>query len=380
MSEDHNGLRAHLQQSHPIPLNSEIDCAPGEMLALVGPSGSGKTTILRAIAGLNRPARGRVVCSGEIWYDTNQGIWVSPQRRQIGLVFQNYALFPHLSALDNIATALTHLSPAQRVDRARELLDMVHLTGLEVRRPAQLSGGQRQRVALARALAREPAALLLDEPFSAVDQVTRRKLKRELAVLRRQINVPTVLVTHDLEEATTLADRICVMHRGRTLQSGPPLELMTRPHNELVAHLMDLGNIFEGIILEHRPERGRTLLRWLDFQIEAGHTSAGPPGTKISWVIPPSFIILHRRLRPSRGDRENPVHGAVGELAPLGEQVMITMYVAGKPDVRLTFSLPAHVATRNGLARGTEITVSLLAEGIHIMLENEATAEERTLY
>src|SRR5690606_15172194 len=147
--------------------------------ALIGPSGSGKTTVLRSIAGLYRPAGGRIVTGGDTWLDTDAGVDLAPQARRVGLVFQDYALFPHLTALDNVRLAMLDESEEERTRRATELLARVHLVGLEHRRPDQLSGGERQRVALARALARDPKVLLLDEPFSAVDRMTREPLKEE---------------------------------------------------------------------------------------------------------------------------------------------------------------------------------------------------------
>ncbi len=212
------------------------------MLALVGVSGSGKSTTLRAIAGLYRPERGRVMCGHEVWLDTEAGVDMPPHLRRVGLVFQSYALFPHMTALRNVATALGHRPPEERLPRARELLLQVHLQGLEDRYPTELSGGQQQRVAIARALAREPAVLLLDEPFSAVDRPTRRRLHRELAELRQLVRVPIVLVTHDVDEAVALADRICVIDRGEMLQAGRPADLLAAPANARVAFALDLPN------------------------------------------------------------------------------------------------------------------------------------------
>ncbi len=230
--------RCRLQQAGPIPLDVALSCRPGELLALIGPSGSGKTTVLRSIAGLYRPQTGRVAVGGETWLDTQTGVDLPPQARSVGLVFQDYALFPHLSALDNVRLAmLRHEEPA-RSRLAASLLARVHLEGLEARRPDQLSGGQRQRVALARALARDPKVLLLDEPFSAVDRMTREPLKEEIAALHRSLDIPMLLVTHDLEEAQALADRICVLHAGTTLQIGTPDEVRLRPKSALVARLM----------------------------------------------------------------------------------------------------------------------------------------------
>ena len=157
------GLHVRLRQAGPIPLDAELSCGEGELLALVGPSGSGKTTILRTIAGLYRSHEGRITCGGAVWFDAADGTNVPPHRRPVGLVFQSYALFPHMTALRNVMAALGHRPARERETKARELLALVHLHGFENRRPASLSGGEQQRVAVARALAREPAVLLLDE-------------------------------------------------------------------------------------------------------------------------------------------------------------------------------------------------------------------------
>jgi molybdate transport system ATP-binding protein len=165
---------------------------------------------------------------------------VPVHRRPVGFVFQSYALFPHMTALGNVVAALGHRSAAERVRRARELLALVHLAGFEQRRPAALSGGQQQRVAVARALAREPLVLLLDEPFSAVDRPTRRRLHGELRELRQSVRIPIVLVTHDIDEAAALADRLCVIDHGETLQTGRPADLLAAPANARVATALDL--------------------------------------------------------------------------------------------------------------------------------------------
>ncbi|WP_246650275.1 ABC transporter ATP-binding protein [Rhizobium laguerreae] len=235
-----DGLRVSVKQSGPIPLSAEFACAPGELLALVGPSGSGKSTILRTIAGLYRPTSGKIQCNGAVWFDASAGLAVPPHRRSVGLVFQSYALFPHMTALDNVKAALAHLPRKERVERARALLRLVHLDGLEDRKPAALSGGQQQRVAVARALARDPAVLLLDEPFSAVDRRTRRKLHRDLRELRAAVSMPIVLVTHDLDEAADLADALCVLDGGETLQTGPTAEVLSAPASLRVREALDI--------------------------------------------------------------------------------------------------------------------------------------------
>jgi molybdate transport system ATP-binding protein len=361
------GLSVRLDQEHRIPLKAAFEVRPGELLALVGPSGSGKTTILRAIAGLVHPVRGEVSCGDERWLDTVRGIRATPQARRVGMVFQHYALFPHLSAVGNVEAALLDEPPAGRRARARDLLAMVHLGGLEDRLPRQLSGGQQQRVALARALARQPKVLLLDEPFSAVDQVTRRRLQRELVLLRQRLAIPIVLVTHDLEEAGYLADRMVVLSRGETLQDGPPFEVMAKPRSVQVGRLVDFPNLLRGEVLAHEPGRDRTLLKWLDYTLEAPLAASVAPGSRVAWGILPAHCILHRRDRPSRGERENPVGGVIGEYLPFGENTAVTLWIDGRQDAELRLSVPTHVANRNGLAKGVEIRVSLLTEGIHVM-------------
>lgn len=237
---EHAGLQVRLRQAAPIPLAVDFACGESELLALIGPSGSGKTTVLRAIAGLDRPREGYVKSADSVWLDTARGIDLPPHRRRAGIVFQSYALFPHMTALGNVIAALGHRPRAERINRARELLALVHLRGLEQRRPATLSGGEQQRVAVARALAREPAVLLLDEPFSAVDRRTRRKVHAELAELRQSVRIPIILVTHDIDEAADLADRISVIDKGETLQTGRPADLVAAPASPRVALALDL--------------------------------------------------------------------------------------------------------------------------------------------
>jgi molybdate transport system ATP-binding protein len=237
------GLQVRLRQAGPIPLSVEFSCGQNELLALVGPSGSGKTTILRSIAGLYHSSGGRVACQGDVWFDAAEGVNLPPHKRPVGFVFQSYALFPHMTVLRNVTTALRHCAKDERDDKARALLSLVHLKGFEHRYPDSLSGGERQRVAVARALARDPAVLLMDEPFSAVDRRTRRKLRDELAELRKVMRIPIVMVTHDLDEAVALSDRMCVVDSGETLQTGTPGELVKAPLNMRVAAALDLPEV-----------------------------------------------------------------------------------------------------------------------------------------
>lgn len=359
-------LSIKLHQSGPIPLAVEFCCEEGELLVLAGPSGSGKTTILRSIAGLYHPEHGTIDCRGSCWLDTANQHSLPPQKRSAGLVFQHYSLFPHLSAGDNVKIAMGHLPADKHYDRVHQLFELVNLEGLENRYPSELSGGQQQRVALARALAREPAVLLLDEPFSAVDQVTRRKLRQELVRLHMKLNIPIILVTHDLDEARMLADRMCILHNGKSLQAGAPETVMTRPDNAEVAYLVDMINVFPGEIVRHDAEKQLTYLVWNNRELECTLCEKFSTGTTVDWVIPPESIILHRRDRPSRGERENPVSGTIEQSIPLGENTSIIMKLDRSADV-LNFSIPTHTARRNHLFEGEEISVSLLAEAIHLM-------------
>ena len=360
-------LEVSLDQAAPIALDVRLACAPGELLALIGPSGSGKTSVLRAIAGLLTPAKGRVACNGQVWFDSAQGIWLPPQARRVGMVFQDYALMPHLSALDNVALPLAGQDRTLARTRAAELLALVNLDGLAARRPGQLSGGQKQRVALARALARDPAVLLLDEPFSAVDQMTRERLKRELVALRARVKIPIVFVTHDLDEAMALADRVAVMHRGATLQTGAPDDVRLRPENPTIARLMGQTNVFQGRLQAPASAALPGQLVFDGWRLDVTATGGFQAGAAVSWLIPSEFIVLHRRGRPSQGERENPLAGKVAALAALGEQTAVGVRLDGASDHILNFRMPTHAARRNELELGSSVTVSVLAGGIHLM-------------
>jgi len=249
-------LSVSLRQSGPIPLDVEFTCHSGEVLAIFGPSGSGKTTILRSIAGLYRPSHASIRSGAETWADTDTGTFVPPHRRAVGLVFQEYALFPHLTALGNVMTALGHRPRAERRSRAEAMLNLVRLGPQAAKRPRDLSGGERQRVALARALAREPAVLLLDEPFSAVDRSARRRLQNEIDSLRRTLDVPLVLVTHDFEDVVRLASHVLMLQHGRGVACGPISTLMSRPDLPWLREAVGLGSVFDATVTRIHADRG----------------------------------------------------------------------------------------------------------------------------
>lgn len=361
------GLQAVLHQPGPIPLAAEISCAPGEVLALVGPSGSGKSTLLRCIAGLYTPSAGRVTCNGETWLDTAAGVRLSPARRRIGMVFQSYALFPHLTALWNVLEAMDNPASPQARARALKLLEKVHLGGLSARRPCELSGGQQQRVALARALARDPQALLLDEPFSAVDRVTRERLYGELAELRRELPMPVVLVTHDLDEAVILADRMTLLSHGRSIQSGPPLEVMQRPATLESARLAGIDNLFTAQILAHCPDGSFTLLAWNGTQVRARLQTAFAAGTRVAWAIHSAGVLLMPRQRPPMGGLDHPLEGRVIGMLGLVDRVRVQVLVSGQAEETLTMSVPRHLVDRYAIAEGGLVALRLRGEHIQLM-------------
>jgi putative spermidine/putrescine transport system ATP-binding protein len=236
--------------------NVDLAVAQGELVTILGPSGSGKTTLLSLIAGLNQPTLGRILIGGR---DVTGS---PPQQRNVGLVFQSYALFPHMSVFDNVAFPLRvrKTSAAEIQRKVMAALELVQLGQLAQRRPSQLSGGQQQRVALARAFVFEPDILLLDEPLGALDRKLREELQVELKQLQRRLGVTTILVTHDQEEALSLSDRVMVLDHGQVQQIAPPQEAYLRPANRFVADFLGIANFVklpgggEGVI---RPERVR---------------------------------------------------------------------------------------------------------------------------
>ena len=230
-----------------------LEIADGEFFAMLGPSGSGKTTVLRLIAGFELPDSGVIEIDG---VDVSQ---TPPFNRDVNTVFQDYALFPHMTVLENVEYGLKvkKVAKEERIIRARKALQRVKLEGYEVRKPAQLSGGQRQRVALARALVNEPKVLLLDEPLGALDLQLRHEMQIELKELQRDIGITFIFVTHDQEEALTMADRIAVFNAGNIVQMGSARQIYEEPNSEFVAGFVGISNLLhrEGKVISIRPEK-----------------------------------------------------------------------------------------------------------------------------
>ena len=231
--------------------NIDFSIEKGEFITLLGPSGCGKSTLLRSLAGLNK------VDAGEIWVDQENITDIGPQLREIGMVFQSYALFPNMTVIDNVAFGLKMkgINKTEARAEAKRMIDLVELDGKELFYPRALSGGQRQRVALARALVVKPRILLLDEPLSALDAKIRKSLRQQILNIQRELNLTTVFVTHDKEEAMLLSDRIFLMNEGAIVQQGKPEEIYTKPANEFVASFMGHYNLIGAI----------TASKWFNF-------------------------------------------------------------------------------------------------------------------
>lgn len=342
----------------PIPLDVAFRVEPGELLALVGHSGSGKTTLLRSIAGLWHPETARISVDGEIWLDTVARVDLPTHRRRVGIVFQNYALFPHMTAAQNVMAAM------DRPDRkeAERILDLVNLHGLADRKPAQLSGGQQQRVAVARALARRPQALLLDEPFSAVDRATREKLYGEIIDLRRHLAMPVILVTHDMNEAQLLADRMAVMEKGRILREGLTADVMADPEALRALGIREVAAMLPAVVAEHLPNG----LTRLDVATGALFLPgiASPPGTRLRVRIIAHEVILSK-LRPEGLSAQNIIAGRIAQIVE-GKGPAVTVHITIGEDEILA-RITRRAAEQMGLQPG---------EPIHAILKSMSVARD----
>ena len=286
-----------------------LTVADGEPTALVGPSGAGKTTALRVVAGLLRPARGTVSVDGRTWLDTGAGIDLAPERRRVGYLFQEYALFPHLDVSGNVRFG------AARGARIDDLLERFHIGHLRDARIRELSGGERQRVALARALAHEPRVLLLDEPLSALDAHTKAAVRIQLHELLSDLSLPTILVTHDFDDAAALARRIGVMVDGHILQTGSPSDLVGSPADRFVASFTG-ATLLEGTARE--SANGLT-----EITLDVGGTawSTDPATGRVSVAIYPWEVSLSRELP---GDSMvNHVRATIGSIVRLGNRARV---------------------------------------------------------
>ena len=290
-----------------------LDIYRGEFFALLGGSGSGKSTLLRVLAGFETPDKGRVLIDGVDVTD------LPPYQRPVNMMFQSYALFPHMTVAQNIAFGLKQdRMPAGEVkDRVQQMLDLVQMGQLGNRKPDQLSGGQRQRVALARALAKQPKLLLLDEPLGALDKRLRERTQFELVNIQEKVGTTFIMVTHDQEEAMTMSSRIAVMDAGRIVQVSTPAALYEFPATRFVAEFIGGINLFEGRVLSQDLDAGLVRVQCdnLESPILARHTDFVPEGTAVSVAVRPEKIDVHEQ----RPDADNVAVGKVRDIAYLGD-------------------------------------------------------------
>jgi len=312
-----------------------LDIYKGELFCLLGGSGSGKSTLLRMLAGFEEPTAGSIEIDGQ-----NMAA-VPPYRRPVNMMFQSYALFPHMTVAQNIGYGLKrdHLARAIINTRVGELLKLVKLEGYEHRKPNQLSGGQRQRVALARALAKEPKLLLLDEPLGALDKKLREETQFELVKIQETLGVTFIVVTHDQEEAMSLATRIGVMNQGEIAMVGEPPEIYEFPNSRFVANFIGSANMVEGVVTEDEPDHVRIRSQELGTDIYVDHGVDCSPDQLLWWAIRPEKIRLTRdRPTPEAGvpGDANMVHGFVEDIAYLGDMTVYQVRLDNGKYLRVT--------------------------------------------
>jgi iron(III) transport system ATP-binding protein len=349
----------------------DLDVGDGEFVALLGPSGCGKTTLLRILCGIESATSGRVLLCGE---DITR--W-SPAARGFGIVFQSYALFPNLTATQNVAYGLAGMAREHRARRAAEMLDLVGLAAQARHYPAQLSGGQQQRVALARALAPSPRLLLLDEPLSALDAQVRAHLRTEIRGICTRLGVSTVMVTHDQDEALSMADRIVLMHRGRVEQAGSPAMLYAQPRNEFVAAFVGRMNLWAGTVLGPGTVKvGGVLLdaRLIDEpdpRAARGDDTVLAPGQRVLVGIRPEQIGLQLhdpaldRAAPTRL-ASNTVLAEVERISLHGAHVALSLHSATM-EADIQAELPTPVQARLPLKAGDRVQVHLRPDALRLL-------------
>jgi len=334
--------------------NIDLQIASGEFFSLLGPSGCGKTTTLRLIAGFEQPSAGRILLDG---MDVSA---VPPHRRNVNTVFQSYALFPFLTAFDNVAFGLRNkrLPKAELEQRVSSTLELVKLQQFAKRRPGQLSGGQQQRVALARALVLQPSVLLLDEPLGALDAKLRRSLKVELKALQEQVGITFLYVTHDQEEALTMSDRLAVMRDGKVVQIGPPAEVYESPADTYVADFLGVSNLMPVDIASRGPG-SRCEVRLGESVLTVEHGGLDAPDQAHA-VIRPERVRIEEYGSPG----PNRVPAMVERLVYLGSATQVFLRLAAGADVQ---ALLQNDGGQTELAQGTPVHVYLAPDALRVL-------------
>lgn len=335
----------------------EIELGP-RVTVLFGPSGAGKTTILRCIAGLEPLTEGRIVFKDRVWADVRRGINIPPQQRNVGYLFQDYALFPHLSVADNIAYGISQSPKRERDRRVRDIAERMQVPELLERRPAELSGGEQQRVALARALARDPELLLLDEPLAALDGATRDRVREQLARLLKTLSLPAILVTHDWIDALRLGDRLVVMSGGSILQTGTPQDVFARPKHADVAAAVGMETVVPGTVIARG--NGSVCLR-----VGSAELIAADPedGQSEYFVCIRGENVLLETGRAGHSSARNHLSGVVRELVPAGNLWKVTVDVGCDVVALVT----RQALDDLGLNVGSEVSAVFKASAVHLI-------------
>ncbi|TAK58239.1 MAG: ABC transporter ATP-binding protein [Dehalococcoidia bacterium] len=344
--------------------------ADNGFVVLFGPSGCGKSLTLQAVAGLLTPDEGRIeLPGGAVAYDAAARINLPPQARGTGYVVQDLALFPHMTARQNVEFGIAGWPAARRRERVAQLMSLLGLEGLAERRPGQMSGGQQQRVALARALAGEPSLLLLDEPFSALEAPLRALLRREVAALRRRLDLTALFVTHDLGEAFALGDHVVVYDAGRVLQHGPRADVLRRPRTRRVAELIEVRNIIPGTIDAYAEGVAVVRTPWFTARV---NDPAAPVRGDVYLCIRPEHIIVERYDRPGRTGANAVVETEIIEEVGLGNTHRLFMRARpvdadlGEPFV-FEVDMPAHPYEVLGISSRRDWRIALTAENLSLV-------------
>lgn len=356
-----NGLEVRLRQATPFAMDVAFEAPAGSITALFGPSGSGKTTVLRAIAGLQEMAEARISSGDRVWTDTASGIAIAPHRRPVGFVFQDYALFPHLTVREQLALAMGHRPAAERAGRIAALLEMVRLEGLGDRRPAALSGGQQQRAALARALARDPAVLLLDEPFAAVDWGLRETLRHELVRLQRALALTVVLVTHDFEDVAKLAAHLVVLEGGTVSASGSVESLTSRNAVPGLGGWHEPAVALDARVAAQETERQLTVIEAEGLRLEVPAIEA-PVGATVRMRLGAREVILANR-RPEGLSLHNVVDAEVIRVEPAQHAALRLVHLR-VGDARLLSLVTADAERKLALAPGVPVLALVKAVAV----------------
>jgi iron(III) transport system ATP-binding protein len=328
----------------------------GALFTLLGPSGCGKTTTLRSIAGLERPQRGEIELGGRIVFSSAKGVFVSPNKRNFGMVFQSYAIWPHMNVFKNVAFPLEVRKPRLSLraihEKVMRVLSVVQLAELADRDATKLSGGQQQRLALARALVMEPQLLLLDEPLSNLDAKLREKMRFELKRMQRDLGLTTIYVTHDQSEALALSDEIAVMNEGRIVQIGSPRNIYERPRNKFVADFVGNTNFIDGKILSAGSGSGRCRVATPIGELNVQCVEALAQGAPVVVSVRPEDVELSEHA-PAREEDDNVYRGVVNAQVFLGDSIDFQVKVGAAillarvhPSLRTPTGDPIHVRMR----------------------------------